>query len=591
MLISTFTDEFRTRELERGRRSLFYFGVSILGFSAPSPKGKPQIGELHRELAEFLEGRSPHQPWRRAMVCVFRGAGKSVWTTQAYPLWRCLYIPNFSVKIVENSADNAKRHHFMPMVDLFTASPRADYLQWLFEHRIPPGFAGWNSEQIKFNQTDPLANPAITYWGIESKFEGAHPDLVVLDDPEGADAAKSLAANEEAWNTYQSVIPLLRHPLNSQILLVLTPHGRNPMAWRVRDREGWMSPADNKRTEFKVFWRPVLEPDGSSAWPQRFPLPYIDALSREDIFGQQYMLRRGRDNLSLFRMDVIRGDGSLDNPGSCYTRINGNKGILYPGFDWDPKLALSNPEYRLPRPSFRTTNLTDLRFYLHFDPLHRTLLTRRTNLNKQRPAEAAILAVGITKDFHPVVVDTWSAITDIDEQAAMLFHLYRKWRPVMVTYEGIGAQAWLPSFIRSIERQREDWRSPVSTADLGISIRLPPLSAVLVEADKTNESKEWVYRETLSSWINRGILHMRMDQHQLIHQLENVLNQNEAVDLVDCLAQGPAVWAPPLPADERSRKYHEHVAMVNQKLAQAGAALSGWAQRTGYRPPWSGRRD
>lgn len=591
MLVPKFTEDFRKREIERARRSLFYFGFSVLGFTAKDPDtGESQIGDIHRELCAFLEGRPPHHPWRRALVCASRGIAKSVWTTQTYPLWRGLYIPNFSTKIIENSSDNAKRNHFIPLVELFTTSPRADYLQWLYEHRIPSGFAGWTSEQIKLIQTDPLANPTLSYWGLESKFEGAHPDLVVLDDPEGADAAKSLAANEQAWHTYQISIPLLKHPMRSQILVVATPHGDDPMVWKIRDRENWQGPEDNAHTEFKIFWRPVLNPDGTSAWPQRFPLDYIEALSREDIFDQQYMLRRTSGRITLFDMDVVLGDGA-DNPGSCYTSIPGRRAVLYPGFDYSPEQAANDPAYRLPKPELREADLSELRCYMHFDPLHRSLAMRRSSPRKQRPADAAIAVVGITPDFHPLVLEGWNANADIDDQITHLFSLYCKWCPILVTYEAVGAQAWLVSLVQSYERQYEHWRAPRSTEFLGASIELPRMSLRMVEADKTNESKEAVYREQLSSWVNRGVLHFhRETQHEFLYQLDHALDPSSAVDLIDCLAQGPAVWSPPLASDKRHRKYHEYVAKVNAKLAGAtGVDVAGWMRRTSYTPPWQGR--
>jgi hypothetical protein len=589
-VIRTFTEEFRQRELLRGRRSLFYFGVSILGFCAPDPDGQPQIGDIHRELAEFLEGRPPHHPWRRALVCEFRGAGKSVWTTQTYGMWRGLYIPNFSTKIIENSADNAKRHHFVPLVELFTASPRADYLQWIFEHRIPPGFEGWTSEQIKFIQTDPLANPALSYWGIESKFEGAHPDLVVLDDPEGADAQKSIGANQEAWTAYQSAIPLLKHPLRSQILVTVTPHGQDPMAWKIRDREHWSGQADNAHSEFKILWRPIVNERGEPAWPERFPAEYIQALSKEDVYDQQYMLRRGNSTLSLFDMgNVLGGNGS---EGTCYayTSQNERRSIIYPGFDYEPAKT-TDPTYRLPKPSPRITSLSALRYYLHYDPLHRALIARRSPMSKQRPAKAAAVVVGITEDFHAICVDYWTGDADVDQQVAEIFRLYRIWAPVVVTYEGIGAQAWLLSFVKSYEKQSEYWRTPYSTELLGPSIELPRLSSRMVEANKTNESKEWMFREVLGSWVNRGLLHFRRDQEEVLHQLANVLNQHEECDLVDCLAQGAqGIWAPPIAADRYGRKYHEYVAKVNAKLAQGASSATSWVKRTGVHMPWQGGR-
>jgi hypothetical protein len=596
VLVPTYTEEFRRRELQRGRRSLFYFGVSILGFCAPDPDGVPQISDVHRNLAEFLEGRPPyHHPWRRALVCMARGVGKSVWTTQTYPLWRGLYIPNFSTKIIENSSDNAKRHHFVPLVELFTSSPRADYLQWMFQHRLPPGFEGWTAEQIKFVQTDPLANPAISYWGVESKFEGAHPDLVVLDDPEGADAQKSVAANREAWTAYQSVIPLLKHPLRSQILIVATPHGDEPVVWKLRDREcskrGWQSPVDNARDdcEFKILWEPILNGRGESIWPERFPLEYVLALSKEDVFPQQYMLRRSTSTLSLF--DMTRVLGTDRDPGSCYTWEGADGDVaVYPGFDYEIAKT-SDPTYRLPPPVMRAVHRRDMRYHIHFDPLHRAMVARKSPMSKQRPAEAAVVVVGVAPDFHPLCVDHWNGDGDIDAQLAQLFRLYRTWCPAVVTYEAVGAQTWVPALVRAYEAQSEFWRHPYSTELLGPSIELPRMSLRMVESSKTNEAKETIYREVLSSWINRGILHFARRQEVLLYQLTNVLNQTVACDLVDCLAQGPEVWAPPVAADRHSRKFHEAVAAVNARLAGVAGNAAAWVKRSGYAAPWQGRGD
>lgn len=618
VLIPTYTESFRQRELLRGRRSLFYFGVAILGFDAKDPDGLPQISACHRDLAEFLEGRPPHHPWRRALVCMSRGTGKSVWTTQTYPLWRGLYIPNFSTKIIENSSDNAKRNHFIPILDLLISSPRADYLQWLFQERIPTGFEGTTREQLKLVQTDPLANPAISYWGIESKFEGAHPDLVVLDDPEGADAEKSLAANDEAWFAFQSSIPLLKHPTRSQILVVITSHGEKPMAWRLRDREmegrGWQGPQDNASPdcEFKIHWKPVLDERGQSIWPERFTLDYITALSKEDIFDKQYMLRRSSISVSLFNMAAVLGDGGegIEHEGSGYSRVGADHAtIIYPGFDYDrARMGLdhdsptrrADPSYRPPPVELRSTTLAALRYYIHFDPVHRTLEMRKSPMRKQRPAAPAATVVGISEDFHAFCVDYWvgNGSEEIDEQLEAVFHLYRTWCAAVVTYESVGAQAWLPALLRPREKHEVHWRTPYSTGLLGTSIQLPPMSARMVEADKTNETKEWVYREVLGTWVNRAILHLPRTERdgprsEIIAQLSNVMSPQQKVDLVDCLAQGPKVWAPPVAADGHVRRFGEYVELVNRKLAQVGQAVAGggWRGRTGYRAPdWGSGR-
>lgn len=207
-----FTDQYREEMLARGEQSLFVFARDILGFE--------RLDEWDFELCCALEGRPPYEPWVRFLCSKYRAGRKSTICTQSYPLWRGIYIPNFSTKIIEGSSDNAKKNHFAKMVDLFMSSPRAEYLQWLYSHRIPDGFKGWNSEQIVFTKTNPLASDAISYWGVNSKFEGWHGDLVVIDDAQGTETEGSDVGVEDAWRAYKRSIPLLTDQARGQAIVV-----------------------------------------------------------------------------------------------------------------------------------------------------------------------------------------------------------------------------------------------------------------------------------------------------------------------------------------------------------------------------------
>lgn len=207
-----YTDEARREIRKRGEESLFVFARDILGFD--------RLKKWDLELCNALEGRAPYEPWVRLLLSKYRGGFKSSVATQAYPLWRGLYIPNFSAKIIEGSANNAKRNHFQPLVDLFISSPRAEWLQWLYEDRIPAAFNGWNSETLSFVKTNPLASDTLSYWGVNSKFEGWHGDLVVIDDAQGTEVEGSDVGVSDAWRAYERAIPLLTDQASGQIIVV-----------------------------------------------------------------------------------------------------------------------------------------------------------------------------------------------------------------------------------------------------------------------------------------------------------------------------------------------------------------------------------
>lgn len=571
MLTPRFTEEFRAAELERGRRSLFYFNTAILGFDAwDTKRNRSTVADVHRDLDHFLEGRSPHYPWNRAVVCCARGLGKSVRTSQGYPWWRGLYIVDFAVKLVENSSRNAQVNHFAPMIDLFVGSKRADYLQWLYQHRIPDGFKGWNSEQVKLVQNDPLAAPFMTFWGLESRFEGWHGDLVILDDPEGADAEKSLAANEESFQAYQKAIPLLKDHTQSQILIVATPHGSRPLVYRLRDRENWKTEADNERTSIKFFWREITDGSGKSRWPERFPQSVIAELRKEPMADQQYWLRRRRSSTSIFNMSTVLEKTYRWADGSFKTTI------AYDSFEFDPDKLEEDGRVQVV-PKRVVADLKKLRYFLHWDPLHRTPETRRSSVAKQRPAEAAIGVVGVASDLHAFLVEYWTSETaDLPRQCEELFRLYRLYAPHKVTFEGVGAQIWGKAFVQTMEKQSPVWGRPQSMEFItGAAVPLPRLSTRMEEdASKGNSEKDWIFSKILSPWVNYGVLHFRADQDKVLHQLEHVQDDDVACDLVDLLAQGPAVWSAPS-QDFLGREFASRRSFVETFVKKGVAALTG----------------
>lgn len=542
------TEQYRQAELKKGETDFYYFVTEICGLVATDRRGKSQLSKLHRELADFLSSKPPFSPYNTAVVCASRGTGKSVWV-RMYALWRILYIDNFSVYLISNSYDNAKKH-FMNIYRLLFRSRRSEYILWLFSHRFPPDLEGTNTEQIVLVQSDEQADAAFTYGGIESAHEGKHPDMVILDDPEGSDAEKTSLPNQRSFALYEQIQPLLKYPDESQVIVAATPWGRNPLVYQLRDLvldevkkatgHPWLTEEDNKYSSIQFFWRPIWADSGEteSVWPERFSPEHIrNVLSKLVIFRSQYKLERPSDGMLIFDQKAI-----VDN---FYVWVGpGWDTISYNGFEFDPE---NIDDSGFVRPSARqaTVRLKQLRFYIHMDPLHRALEQRKSAMNKQRPADAAILVCGVAPDGHVFVIDYWSANADINGQIDVLFRLYRKWEPFAVTFESIGAQVWIKSFVEAKEKMDPNWIRPMSVGQFGMSVLLPKLSIRLIEGEKQNQAKEEIYREGLGPWFSSGALHLRQDQTALLTQLQEVMNESHMVDLVDCLGQGPGVWKAP----------------------------------------------
>ncbi len=559
-----FTEAKRQELLKQGEQSLLFFSVSILGLDAADRKGNPQLAPLHSEYCSFLEGRPPFKPWNRACVCMFRGSSKSTFGTQSYSAWRAIYIPDFSVKWIENTYENCQRNHFLPLKEIFMSSRRSDFLQWLYQHRIPPGFAGWNSDQIDFVHENPPAYPSISYWGVDSRFEGSHPDLLVLDDVEGADADKSGLHNESSWATYQRCIPLLKNQVEGQILVIGTPWGDNPLVYQLKDRP-----------DFQVFWKEVLDENGKSRWPQRLPEHVLESLRQDEMWDTQYMLRRRNTRNTIFLPEAI------DN--SQYER----DGLIvkYKGFEFDPG-SMDELGFNRPPEVSAACNVHEMLTYIHVDPKHKTEEEMSKKIRKRdrgRPAEAGIVVTGVSPDYHIFVLDTWAKDAGLDELAREVFRRYCTWGAINVTFEPVGAQMWFRTFVETMEKQDPRWAHPRNPNLQGPFTDLPKMSSRLIEAEKGPMSKEYLWRERLSPWINHKILHLHRSQEQLRHQLLHVMDDTVAVDLVDALAQGAGrdekgrvIWRAPMGRGDEQRMRARR-RFVEIKAAKLTGLVRPWA--------------
>lgn len=523
--IAQYTPEYRREVFQRGHDDFYFFCKGILGF-------KDMVPGLHGDLCQFLM-----TPWTRALICAFRGSLKSSIATIGFTIHQSLYVPNHATKLVEQKEDNAKINHFRPITGMFRHSDRADFLYWLygpvdreedeFMHRIPDGFKGWTKSEINMLQTDPLMPPAITYGGIESAYEGYHGHTILMDDLEGADSDKSEVTSEDAYRFVTKVAPpLLVNPLLNRLMVVGTPHGENPVVWRIKEFEEMLQ--GKGKHVWDVWWKAVIDSEGKSRWPERFAPAVLEGLKlNRELWDTQYMLRRRVYGIGLFDTDAIKEN--------FYTTTDSKKLLRYKHREWDIS-DLDDDGYPVAKEEYRNVSLDSLRFYQLCDPKHRDRTT-----DAKQPSEAAIVIIGVSHDGHIFVVATWSDDCGLEKFAERVFLMYRKWRPHKVAFEAIGAQTWFWDYARLLQKNK--YRSIVSLPQLdGKIYPMPPLTSRLVETDKsTSQSKhEWIIGQ-LDSWFSFGVLHLHDSQEHLWEQVERFPDSSHPEDVLDALAFFPAI--------------------------------------------------
>jgi hypothetical protein len=549
VLAPDFTEKYRQTERERGRKSLFYYNRQIVGWH--------WLGELQLDLCNFLEGRGPkYRPWNVALVCAFRGGVKSFCTSMGYPSWRGIHHrgdERFRVRLIENSSENAFRNHFDKLSQRFRLGAQADYLQWMYREELD-NFRGWNSDEILFG------NSSITYMGIDSRFEGFHGDLIIGDDLEGADADKTDSRNEDSYAAFTKMFPLLNVPEQGQILVVGTPHGRNPLVHRIRDEE--TERREKGRRYVEIFWAPKVKPDGTQNGPPFFNDDQLAFYRNLPNWPDQYQLERRGSTSDIFNEQAIN-DYAFEWSDPSKT------GIIYPAFHFDPN-KVGTDGFVVPERKKEFIKVEHLRTYMHVDPTYKLQREMSQKNQGRRESKGAIVVVGVAPDRHVFPLECWHEDCDVTMLLQAIRRLARKWNVFKITFESTGSQVWLKDLMKSMEAQER----------AGMPGRLRSVANRMEAGSKTTESKEWMWREVLSPWVNTGIVHLhRLEHEALIRQMLRLWDEKQPVDLIDALAQGPQVWQPP--ADARFmeqpgfRARQEFVQMVQSQLTNPGMRFSG----------------
>lgn len=406
----------------------------------------------------------------------------------------------------------------------------------MFADRVPDGLEGWTKKQTRLLQDDPNAEPFVTVISLDSKKEGAHRNIIVGDDLEGADSDESDVPQKAAhkfW--FEDSIPLLVEPAASIKLLVGTQWGQAPVVARAKE-----DPGVNK-----VWWMPWTDENDKTRWPERFPQSWVDMMRARAktnkgiarLVATQYDLLPMAEGHGYFDADKLREN--------CYERrfVPVEKMmrhvVRYPvdevvqiGSEWVTQRKMRQADYG------------DLRYTLHADPAHREVDER---LSDTGFSGFALTVVGTSEDWHFHVVDSWiKKDVSREEFLAEMFRMYVYWAPYVTTFEAVGAQSWLPTMVKLYEDSRR-----VSLRQLPTPWRhrskcrmMPRMSARLEPSTKTNQRKEEYIMGQLETPVEAGWLHLNEKQVGLLKEFEDFGRADGTFDGLDALAQGPDWWKP-----------------------------------------------
>lgn len=219
------------------------------------------------------------------------------------------------------------------------------------------------------------------------------PDLIIIDDPQDEEDARSETVTATDWEWFLSDVLFLGQ--SSRIFLI-----GNNLGERCIIEQIMRSPSDLNFTAARM---PILTQDGTSAWPDKWPLDKI---------------RDERESFARL--------GQLD--------------IWYRN-----KMCqcISPDSQKFKREYFRYYELADVKL----DSLNVYTSVDLAISNKAGADYSAIVTVGVNSDGHWLVLDVEYGRYDPTTTMDAIFSAVSKWRPLAVGIECVAYQAALQHFL------------------------------------------------------------------------------------------------------------------------------------------------
>ncbi len=261
---------------------------------------------LHRRVLRWLQARQDGGD-RRLLLMAFRGFGKST-LIGLYCAWRLYRAPETRILVL--AADHA-------LATKMAANVRRILGRHPLCATLLPGHGegSWASDRFTVAREGVLRDASMLAAGIGGNITGARADLIICDDVEVAGNCDTPGKREE-----------LRERL-TEAEFVLVPGGTILFVGTPHTEESLYAEGDDAfLSGYRRLTLPLLDAEGRSAWPERFPDPAVAAL-RDRVgplaFRRQMMLEPVA--MGAARLDpaaIVRYAAEID-----YREANG-RGVL-----------------------------------------------------------------------------------------------------------------------------------------------------------------------------------------------------------------------------------------------------------------------
>lgn len=400
---------------------------------------------------------------------------------------------------------------------------------WLFPEVLPKfDKVTWSDKALTFRRTEQYKEKTVEAYGVGQASTSRHYNIIKEDDLVGKEAQESPAVMKKAIGQHLLAESLLNAPGDR-----IQTYGTR---WHPQDVFDWM--LKNERG-IDFLHLSIFRPDGTPIWPARVTPEYIEQLRAKSAtipgwFAMQYENRVIATGATEFDPNWLRywhwrtrEDGEelivLEKPdyeGGVREYTREQLGI-YEMVD-----AAISPETYADRSAVVVAGLTEMR-------------------------ETEDEAKGVQEAYDIIVLQADAERTSPERTMARAWEAFQRWQPVLVGVETVSAHEvffrWIPTIYPHMPLRR-----------------LKP---------EKNERKTSRIRP-LGAFAQQGRLYVHRTQTTFIDEWCSFGAKGSPRDLLDGLAYGPQIWAPPDGVVEEDQ-YGEDTEDIQ-------GLFDGRCERTGY---------
>lgn len=292
---------------------------------------KQKSPDIHLNMATWLE-----KNWQRKILSMllmaFRSSGKST-LAGLFAAW--LLYRNPDLRILVLAADSALAKKMVRQVKkIIERHPLTKALK-------PDSPDQWAGERFTVKRKLQLRDPSMLARGIGSNITGCRADIVICDDVEVPNTCDTEEKREDL-RTRLAEINYILVPGGTQ-LYIGTPHNyytiyaTTPRA-DIAEEKAFLD-------GFERFELPVIDGEGFSVWPEKFPLQLLEKIKSHtgpNKFSSQMMLQPMNITESRLDPDLLRVySDPLDYTKELDTIFIGQKKMVGVTAFWDPAFGKS----------------------------------------------------------------------------------------------------------------------------------------------------------------------------------------------------------------------------------------------------------